>query len=80
MIEPREKIKHQANNDEALICICKNTTSESGFYPCNEEGNEIEPTKASGWNGLYVCADCGRIIDSETLEVVGENPDFKMLP
>jgi hypothetical protein len=79
MIEAKEKIKHEAGNDEAWICICTNTPSDSGFYPCNEDGNEIEPTKRSGWNNLYVCADCGRIIDSKTLEVVRRNPDFKML-
>ena len=79
MKETKEKIKHEANNDEAWICICKNTPSDSGFYPCNDEGNEIEPTKRSGWSGLYVCGDCGRIIESETLEVVGSNPDFKLL-
>lgn len=36
------KIEHEAGNHEAWICICKNTPSEDGFYPCNENGDEVE--------------------------------------
>ncbi len=73
------KIQHEAGNQEAWICICKNTPSEDGFYPCNENGDEVEPTKGSGWKNLYVCNSCGRIINMHTLEVVGQNPHPKML-
>lgn len=66
-----EKIKHETGNEEAWICICNNTPSADGFYPCDEPGNEIEPTITNGWSGLYVCASCERIIDQETLDVVG---------
>ena len=47
--------------DYDFVCECGNRVDDSGFYPCDENGNEIEPTIDSGWNGLYVCADCGRI-------------------
>lgn len=39
----------------------------------------MEPTKGSGWSGLYVCARCGRIIRQDTLEVIGRNPHPKLL-
>jgi hypothetical protein len=32
---------------------------------------EIEPTEEDGWDDLYVCAGCGRIINQTTLEVLG---------
>ena len=52
-------------------CLCGNEPSSDGFYPCDEQGNEVEPTPA--WNGLlYVCARCDRIIDQYTLKVVGK--------
>ena len=70
-------IKHEGGNDEAWICICDNTPSGGGFYPCDEKGNEVEPVE--GWNGLYVCADCGRIIEQRSLEVVGQNQKPKFL-
>jgi hypothetical protein len=57
-----------------------NTPVGHGFYPCDERGNETEPSKGSGWNGLYVCDKCGRIIWQETLEVIGQNPDHTRLP
>lgn len=44
-----------------LTCTCGNTTHTDGFYPCDKNGNEIEPTKE--WNGLYVCGRCGKIHD-----------------
>src|SRR5260221_1540153 len=66
----REHITHEAGNDEAWICICANTPSSGGFYPCDAEGNEMEPMIGSSWSGLYVCADCGAIIDLKTLDIV----------
>ena len=58
---------------DAWRCVCGNTPVGNGFYPCNNEGNEIEPTIGSGWAGLYVCARCGRIIKQATLEIVAQN-------
>ncbi|KND50518.1 MAG: hypothetical protein AB202_02610 [Parcubacteria bacterium C7867-007] len=50
-----------------------------GFYPCDKNGDEMEPLIGSDWDGLYVCADCGRIIKQDTREVVGINPNPKFL-
>jgi len=69
----RKRITHEAGNDEAWICICGNTPSEDGFYPCDSKGKEMEPV--IGWEELYVCAKCGAIIDQKTLEIVGQNPN-----
>jgi hypothetical protein len=69
-METREKIMHEAGNFEAWHCLCGNTPVDGGFSTCDMHGNEIEPVK--GWTGLYVCNDCGRIIDQTTLEVVGQ--------
>jgi hypothetical protein len=80
----REFITHEkdfdgSDNVDAWVCICENTPTDDGFYPCDEHGNEMSPVIGSGWKDLYVCARCGRIIDQNTLEVVGRNPQPKML-
>jgi len=49
---------------------CKCGDSE-GFYTSDNNGNEIEPLIGSDWNGLYTCSNCGRIIDGDSLQVVG---------
>ena len=76
---PKEFITHESGNEEAWICICGNQPPGDGFFPCDETGNEVEPIVGSDWENLYVCARCGRIIDMNTLEVVGRNPHPKLL-
>lgn len=68
-----EQIEHEPGNPEAWICICKNTPSGDGFYPCLEDGREIEPTAGGPWDGIrYLCngKGCGRIINQDTLQVL----------
>jgi hypothetical protein len=63
------KIIHEIHNKDAWICFCGNEPSEHGFYPCNEQGQEVEPDK--NWNGIfYVCNKCKRVINQNTLEVM----------
>jgi hypothetical protein len=69
-MENKERITHEAGNEEAWICVCNNTPTDHGFYPCDTDGNEVEPTREAWKIPLYVCAKCGRIIDMHTLEVV----------
>jgi hypothetical protein len=64
-----ERITHETFNEEAWICLCKNRPDSHGFDPCDIYGNVVEPVR--GWGNLYVCDQCGRIIDQKTLEVVG---------
>ena len=75
----KEFILHEAGSEEAWICICGNDPVSDGFFTCDENGDEMEPLIGSGWDGLYVCNRCGRIIRQDTLEVVGRNPEPKML-
>ena len=45
--------------EENFKCECENTSFDSGFFPCDNNGKIIEPT--NDWEGLYICADCGKI-------------------
>lgn len=74
-----ERITHEEGNEEAWVCVCGNRPTEDGFYPCDREGNEVEPIVGSNWENLYVCAQCGRIISVNTLEVIGQNPNPEFL-
>lgn len=49
------------NEADKYECKCGNTSFRSGFFTCDENGNEIEPTEKNAWKGLYVCAECGAI-------------------
>ena len=74
-----EKDYDGKDNSDAWVCVCGNRPDSDGFYPCDEHGNEMSPTIGSGWKELYVCPRCGRIIKQGTLEVIGRNPQPKML-
>lgn len=54
------------------VCVCGNRTDLSGFYPCNREGYEVEPTPLAWQDDLYCCDDCGRIIDGRNGQLVGQ--------
>lgn len=60
---------------DAWVCLCENVADGSGFHPCDKGGNEMAPDEGGDWDGLYVCAGCGRIIQEKNLKVVGRNPD-----
>jgi len=44
-----------------IVCECGNDTRSDGFFPCDSEGNEMEPTLDSDWDGLYLCPPCGQL-------------------
>ncbi|WP_026701611.1 hypothetical protein [Salibacterium aidingense] len=46
---------------EEIECDCGNTSFQSGFFACLEDGSLVEPTIDSGWDGLYVCMECDQI-------------------
>lgn len=46
---------------ECETCLCGNNEMGEGFFPCDEHGNEIEPTVESDWTNLMVCGRCGKI-------------------
>jgi Zn-finger protein len=72
-MEGIETITFEADDQDAWICFCGNTPRSAGFYPCDLNGNIVEPTEKDWKTDLYVCDDCGRIIDYKTLKVVGRN-------
>lgn len=74
-----ELISHEPQNQDAWICICGNVPSSDGFYSCDTKGNEVEPTEKDWKTNWYVCLRCGRIIDQDTLVVVGRNEHPKLL-
>jgi len=72
----REYITVQKDHEEgrfgdAWVCLCGNTSTSQGFYPCDDHGKQISPDVDGPWINLYVCDRCGRIINQDTLEVVG---------
>jgi hypothetical protein len=48
------------NGRRTRVCVCGNTQSDDGFYPCDLEGNEVDSGDAD--NELF-CNQCRRIID-----------------
>lgn len=42
-------------------CDCGNDTSQEGFFPCDRDGNEVEPLLGVWTEPLYVCARCRKI-------------------
>jgi len=69
-----ETIMLEGGDRDAWVCICGNTPASAGFYPCDLNGNPVEPTEKDWTMHLYVCDDCGRIIDQDTLIIIGRNP------
>lgn len=62
-----------------IRCVpeCNNTPDMDGFSPCLRDGYEVEPTVDGPWNEhLYVCLSCNRIVNADTLEVLGVRSVF----
>lgn len=64
----RERIGVDGRDD--WTCLCGNTAAAHGFYPCDEDGDEVAPTDEEWETNWYVCRRCGRIIDQGSHEVV----------
>jgi hypothetical protein len=43
-----------------LSCTCGNVTGRDGFVACDENGIECDPVP--GWDGRYICQQCGATI------------------
>jgi hypothetical protein len=46
----KERITHIAGDKDGWVCLCRNTPTSEGFYPCEQSGNEVEPLP--GWVGV----------------------------
>jgi hypothetical protein len=77
-VAQKEYLTHEPGNEGAWECVCGNKPDSDGFFPCDSDGDEVEPVKGQ-WEDLYVCARCGRIIQQGTLKVVGRNTRWKRL-
>lgn len=75
-MKEREIISLEEGHPDAWICICDNMPSEDGFYPCNSQGEKVEPTEKEWTTDLYVCDRCGRMINCVTLVVEGRNHEI----
>jgi len=57
--------------DNYWECRCGNTPNSDGFEACNEFGLLV-PSELGPWGGvLWACLRCWRIINGDTLEVLG---------
>jgi len=57
------------NTPDEWRCPCGNTVDGSGFENCLIDGTVVLPDLGSDWDGLYRCADCGRIIALECVNL-----------
>jgi hypothetical protein len=73
----RSPEKVAADDYRSLMCVCGNIPESAGFTACDGQGNQIEPGRYNGWASLYICDNCGRIINENTLEVIGFNPQAR---
>lgn len=71
----KEHITHEVGDVDAWVCICGNMPCDDGFYACDKQGNEVEPVEGIWLEPIYVCHGCGRIINQDTLEVVGRRTE-----
>lgn len=62
-----ERISRTPEDHDLWLCLCGNTIWKSGFYPSSPDGREISDSEAKH----FCCADCLRVINPETLDVVG---------
>jgi hypothetical protein len=70
----KEYVRRPSNGDDSIRCLCGNHPLAQGFFPCDRQGNLAESNEA--WiEPLYRCDRCGRIINSETWEVVDRVPE-----
>ncbi|MGN7300398.1 hypothetical protein [Ferdinandcohnia sp. SAFN-114] len=54
----KKKIIKVALKDD-FKCECGNQSHLDGFYPCNEDGEYVEPSPS--WKGHYKCDSCDQI-------------------
>lgn len=78
LLDKDEDVKRfgpQLMQDDSWICLCGNHPISDGFYPCDSTGKQVEPTPEEWPVSLYVCDRCGRIINRDTVFVVGYRKD-----
>jgi len=66
----RNHITHESQDEDAWVCLCGNTSFDSGFAPVNNDHVVVEPVIGEWDTRNYVCLECGRVIDMNALEIV----------
>ena len=56
---------------DAWVCVCGNDSDGAGLFPCDINGNGVEPTHTDWTTNLWRCDGCGRIIEGTQGYVVG---------
>lgn len=54
--------------EDDVECNCGNNVRSAGFYPCDEQGNEVVPVE-DYWD-LTICATCGLIFSNRTFDPI----------
>lgn len=62
---------HGTPNSDDLTCLCGNAAHSDGFDTVLADGTSVEPLRDGPWAGLLKCNRCLRMIDHNTMEVVG---------
>lgn len=71
ILSEAENLNHQQSHPDAWVCVCGNDPTDQGFYPCDINGDNVEPAAEQCKSALYLCKRCGQIIHEEILEMVG---------
>lgn len=59
-------------------CLCGNSTDDSGAYPCDYKGEDVEPTTDEWPLDLYRCDRCGLIFNNAgEIQGAAESRKFK---
>jgi hypothetical protein len=64
--------KIHENSHGGWECPCGNDPTSYGFFPINDQNEEVEPAPDEWTTNLYACFKCGRLIDATTLEIVNQ--------
>lgn len=63
-------LKSDPLSEYPLHCQCGNTPAYEGFVPYNAGDDESR----HDWQEFVLCNRCGRIMDRDTLKVIGQKP------
>ena len=66
-----EYLKTCPEGSDEWLCLCGNTALDEGFFPCDAQGEVVEPTAEEWTTDCSVCERCGRIIRQSDRQVMG---------
>lgn len=67
-------VVQEYGNEDLWKCSCGNNTYTSGFSPCDERGNFMQPEEGK-WKEFYKCDGCGLVFK---LSDVKEETNFDL--